>query len=180
MPDLEHQLHSGLDKMWSTLVACYSYRTFKLSVTRFSSYIYFCDYSNMLQAQLFNTKRFFCEPTLIFFMVHKTVLKITYIIFGATIAFWKPLEKNFVCCERSRIYQFFNFFLNYTYKFPSIKSCDQVKRKLIKEAGSVLMMIKNANMSDISLKYPLSTTPSMYICYHFFHLWPVYLIRYRY
>lgn len=61
-------------------------------------------------------------------------------------------------------------------KYPSIKSCDEVEWKLMKEAGSVLMMIKKYNriwhlfqisvIGYIIYVYLLSLRPSLTCIFH--------------
>lgn len=163
--------------MWSTLVTCYIYRTFKLSLLDSPPTYNSAIIRKMFQTLLSITKSFFVDQLWFFLMLHKMVLRIMYIFLGPSTSFLKTIGKEFWMLLKNISNSLFLF--NHMCKFPSITSCDEVEWKLMKEAGSVLMMIKKYNRIWHLFQISVIDTSFMYICYHFVHLWPVYFIRHR-
>lgn len=161
--------------MWSTLVTCYSYRTFKLSLLDSPPTYNSAIIRKMFQTLLSITKSFFVDQLWFFLMLQKMVLRIImYIFLGPSTSFLKTIGKEFWMLLKN--ISNFSFLFNHMCKFPSITSCDEVEWKLMKEAGSVLMMIKKYNriwhlfqisvIGYIIYVYLLSLRPSLTCIFH--------------
>lgn len=155
--------------MWSTLVTCYSYRTFKLSLLDSPPTYNSAIIRKMFQTLLSITKSFFVDQLWLFLMLYKMVLRIMYIYLGPGTSFLKTIGKEFWMFLKNISH--FSFLFNHMNHVPWWSWMEAYERGGFsayddQKIQSYLTSLSNIRYRYIIYVYLLSLRPSLTCIFH--------------